>query len=117
MAGEEGGGVIHIGLGFWSNNALYSASLSFIMFIFLLTPSDAKDYYYFESNLSLVLLIKVFLTKKSSKHEERTFRHEEITFCHEEITFRHEFIFVFISYFIGEILSQNFVKCGISEEI
>ena len=43
--------------GFCSNNALYSAGLSF-MFIFLLTPFDTKDCY-FQSNLSLVLLIKV----------------------------------------------------------
>ena len=38
--------------GFSSNNALYTALLSFTMFIFLLTLFDC---YYFESNLSLVL--------------------------------------------------------------
>ena len=32
--------------------------------IFLLTTFDTKDCYYFEWNLSLMLLIKVFLTKK-----------------------------------------------------
>ena len=32
--------------GFCSNNVLYSASLSFKMFIFLLTPSDTRDCYY-----------------------------------------------------------------------
>ena len=33
------------------------------MFIFLLTPFDTLDCYYFESNLSLVSLIKVLLIK------------------------------------------------------
>ena len=34
------------------------------MFIFLLTPFDARNCYCFESNLSLMLLIKVLLSKK-----------------------------------------------------
>ena len=38
---------------FCRNNALYSAGLSFRLFIFLLTPSVTWDCYYFESNLSL----------------------------------------------------------------
>ena len=49
---------------FWSSNALYSASLSFRMFIFLLTPFDTSGCYYFGLNLSQVLLIKVFFVKK-----------------------------------------------------
>ena len=51
--------------GFCSSNALYSASLSFRMFIFILTPFDTSDCYYFGLNLSLVLLIKVFFYKKA----------------------------------------------------
>ena len=49
--------------GHCGNNALYSASLSF-MFILLLTPFDTEDCYYFKSNLRVVLLVKMFLTKK-----------------------------------------------------
>ena len=33
--------------------ALHSESLSFIIFNFLLTPFDSRDYYYFESNQSM----------------------------------------------------------------
>ena len=47
--------------GFCWNNVLYITILSFIFF---LTAFDTKGCYYFESNLSLVLLIKVSLTKK-----------------------------------------------------
>ena len=54
--------------GFCNNIALYSASLSFVMFIFLLTPFDTKGSYYSESNLCLVLLIKVFFYKKNHTH-------------------------------------------------
>ena len=42
---------------FCSNSALV------FMFIFLLTPFETWDCYYFESNVSLVLLIKVLLIK------------------------------------------------------
>ena len=46
------------------NNALYSASLLFI-FIFLLTPFNTRDCYYFKSNLRLVCccLLTCFLQK------------------------------------------------------
>ena len=44
-----------------SNSALYSASFPNVL-IFLLTHFDTTDYQ-FESNLGLVLLIKVPLTK------------------------------------------------------
>ena len=37
--------------GFCSNNALYSASLSFTIFIFILNPFNTWDCNYFESNL------------------------------------------------------------------
>ena len=37
--------------GFCSSNALYSTSLSFRMFIFLLTPFDTWDCYYFGSKI------------------------------------------------------------------
>ena len=38
--------------GFCGSNVLYSAGLSFRMFIFLLTPFDTWDCYYFRLNLS-----------------------------------------------------------------
>ena len=41
--------------GFCSSNVLYSASLSFRMFIFLLTPVDPSDYF---GSYQPVLLIK-----------------------------------------------------------
>ena len=46
--------------GFCSSNALYSESLSFRMFIFILTPFHTWDCYYFVLNLRLVLPIKLF---------------------------------------------------------
>ena len=49
---------------FWSN-ALYSASLSFRMFIFLLTAFDTWECDSFGLNLSQVLLIKVLFFKKA----------------------------------------------------
>ena len=45
------------------------------MFIFLLTPFDTCDCYYFESHFSLVLLIKMLLTRgleKKCKRETAT---------------------------------------------
>ena len=63
---REGGGKHCFSLvtnGLCNNNALYSASLSF-MFILFLTPFDTTNCYYFKSNLRLVLLIKTFLIKK-----------------------------------------------------
>ena len=47
--------------GFW-NNPLYSASITFKV-IFLLSPFYTRNCYYLKSNLSLVLLLKVFLTE------------------------------------------------------
>ena len=49
--------------GFLSSNALYSASLWFRMFFFF-TPSDTSGSYYFELNISQVLLVKVLFIKK-----------------------------------------------------
>ena len=51
--------------GFFSSHALFSASLSFIIFIFILTPFNTWDSYYFRLNLNLVLLIKSILYIKS----------------------------------------------------
>ena len=48
-----------------SNNALYSAVLSFAMFIFLLTPFETLDCHYFESNVRFVLYLKVLPIKKA----------------------------------------------------
>ena len=62
---------------FWSNNAPYSACLSFIMFAFLLTPIDTWNCYSFELNPSLVLLIKVFLKEKACEGLEEKIRMEE----------------------------------------
>lgn len=50
---------------FCGNNALYLPNLLFTMFFSLLTPVDTRDCYYFDSVLSLVLLIKVLLIKKA----------------------------------------------------
>ena len=84
--------------GFCSSNAFYSVSLSFRTSILLLNPFDTDDCYYFGLNLNQVLPIKVLFIKtacnvvfKSSKNEK--------------ITLPHEFIFVFIEYFTGVILS------------
>ena len=52
--------------GFCSNNALCSASLSFTIFLFLLTPFDIWDCYYFKSNPSQLMYIKVLLTSKEA---------------------------------------------------
>ena len=60
----EGGKYFFSMYGFCNNNALYSASLLFKMFIFLLTSFETWDCHYFGSNLSLVSLIKVLLIKK-----------------------------------------------------
>ena len=49
-------------------------------------------------NLSLVLLIKVLIIKKHFVFQSSK---------NEEITFPHEFIFIFIPYFIGTILSKK----------
>ena len=65
------------------------------MFIFLLTPSNTKDYYYSNQISNQLFRIK-FLTKKYSKYEEKTFHSE--------------FIFVSISYFIRAALSKNLSK-------
>ena len=64
------------------------------MFIFVLTPFDTWDCYYFGLNLSLGKAFNiVFYFSKN-----------------EEITLPHKFIFVFIRYFNGMILSKKFAK-------
>ena len=50
--------------GFCSNDAIYSASLSFTLFIFLLTLFDTFSCYYFKSDLSLLMHVKVLFIKK-----------------------------------------------------
>ena len=47
--------------GFCSKNVLYSASVSFTIFIFLLTSFDTWHCYYFKSNLTFVLHMKCCL--------------------------------------------------------
>ena len=68
IEGGGGGGGKHcfslIRYKFFSSNALYFISFSFKIFIFLLTPCDTFDCYYFGPNLSQVLLIKVLFIKK-----------------------------------------------------
>ena len=86
-----------------SNNALYLASLSFIITVFLLPPFNIWDCYYFKLNLILVLIIKMLFTKKTCNVVLRFSKHEKITFPHE-------FIFAFIMYFFGVILSKTIVK-------
>ena len=87
--------------GFCNNNALYSARLSFTMFVFL------NSFRYQRLLLFRIKshpTIKVFLTKTACNVLLKSSKHEEVTFLHE-------FIFVFILYFIGSILSKN-VKNG-----
>ena len=76
--------------GLRSNYPLYSASLSFAMFIFFLNLFHIFIYY-FESNLCLVLLVCVAYKKTY---------HFFVVSKHEEFTLPHEFIFVFILCFI-----------------
>ena len=83
--------------GFSSNNALYTALLSFTMFIFLLTLFDC---YYFESNLSLVSY-KSASYKKTCNVVLKSSKHEQITFL---------IIFPFIPYLIGAISLKNVGK-------
>ena len=80
--------------GFRSVKALYLASLPFIMFVFF-----NFFLYYFQSILSFVFLIKVFLTKN------------------EVLSFPQEFICVFIPYFVGAIPSKNVKSEGFGESI
>ena len=89
--------VIHA---FGSNNALYSISLSFTMFIFRLIPFNNSDCYYFESNLSMVLLVQKHknYVLQSSKHEKMTFH------CH--------CFLLYTSFNWGNIIKKNVVKSG-----
>ena len=73
------------------------------MFLFLLTPFDTSDYYYFKSNLSLLLLMKGFFTKNTCNVVLQSSKHEEITLPEE-------FMVVFILYFIGTILSKKYCQ-------
>ena len=62
-----------------SINTLYSASRSFAMLTFLMTLFCVWDCYYFRSNLSLVLLMKVLLTKKACDFVFQFSKDEEIS--------------------------------------
>ena len=94
----KNGGIIHIGglsiegekallfnviYGFFSNTALYSASLSLVMFIFLVTLFDTLLLFLIKSQPSIAYK-SVFYNKacnlvlQSSKHEEITFPYESI---------------------------------------
>ena len=74
---KNGGGVIHIGgvsiKGGGGRHFVWMDFVAIMLFtqvvfdlglFYFLTPNDIKNCYYFKSNLSLVLLIKKFLTKK-----------------------------------------------------
>ena len=63
------------------------------MFILLFVTIETQQYCYFESNLSVALLIKVFLTKKACNVVLKSSKHQSITFP--------RVCFVFILYFIG----------------
>lgn len=76
------------------------------LWVFLLTPVDTWDSYYFELFFRLVLFIKEFLIKKE-------FNSVLYSSEHCEITFPSKFIFVFIPYFAETILLKIFfVKSG-----
>ena len=85
--------------GFCKSNALYSASLLFRMFIFLLTPLDTWD-------ILLVFQIKSQpgVPYKSVAYKKRHYNVVFKSSKNENITLPHEFIFVFIQYFNGAIL-------------
>ena len=69
-------------------------------------------YYYFELNLSLVLLVKLLFKKSIFEIVFQSSKDEE------EITLPHEFIFVFIQYFIGAILlGKAYQKQGIQKKM
>lgn len=53
--------------GFCGSNAPYSANASFRLFIFLSIPFDTRDFYYFGSSLSLVLLTSLTYILKTEK--------------------------------------------------
>ena len=86
--------------GFCSNNALYSVSRSFAIFIFLLNLLNTWCCYNFESNLSFMWHMKVLLVKKECNVVLKSSNHEEISFPHW-------FIFVFTLYIIGVMLSKK----------
>ena len=92
--------------GFCSNNAFYSTSLLLTMFLFLLTPVNTWDRYYFESVVSLVLLIKAFVIKRASNFVLYSSKHEEVTFSHE-------LIFVFIPYLLVWYYQENVRSVGV----
>ena len=87
--------------GFCSNNALNSAGLSFTVF-FLLARFGTCDCYYFKSNLCLLMYIELLLIKRACNIN--------LSSRHEETTFPRGFIFVFISDFIGAILSRKYCQ-------
>ena len=70
------------------------------MFIFLFIPFSTKDCSFLKSNLCMLLLVKVFLTKKAHNFILKSTKREERTFPLE-------FVFVRIPNFIGVILSKN----------
>ena len=73
------------------------------MFIFLVTPVDTLNCYYFESNVSLINKACHIVLKPSK---------------HKEITFPHEFLFVFIPFIIRMILLKNIVeKWGLEQKV
>ena len=79
--------------GFCSNSALYSASLSCIIFILLTSFISKIITISFQSNRSLVMLIEKILTKK-----KKAFNVVLMPSKHEKITFPHEFVFVHMSF-------------------
>ena len=92
--------------GFCSNNTVYSASLSFAIFIFVLTPFDTWGCKLFGVKSQPVDVYKSVAYKKPCNNVLYSFKHEEATFPHA-------FVFVFIPQFFGAILSKKcFQKWG-----
>ena len=92
--------------GFCSNNTVYSASLSFAIFIFVLTPFDTWGCKLFGVKSQPVDVYKSVAYKKPCNNVLYSFKHEEATFPHA-------FVFVFIpQFFGGDIVKKMFSKVG-----
>ena len=109
--------------GFCSKNNLCSVSLPFICMFYHVTYTFQSECIFYSG-----LNVKKLHARKrrdiwslSDCSGTQTYSHEVwvngwVFSKHEEITFPHQLIFVFISYFIGVMLSKKCQKCGVWEK-
>lgn len=76
-----------------------------IQCLFFFARGNTQNCYYFESNLSLILHIKVLLIEKKACNIA-------CSLLNLKKTVPHEFIFLFTIYIIGAILLKKVVKGG-----